>query len=313
MMFAPLLLAGLLPAGNVDLVLGPGYQSAAVGATVEVSLTASALPPSTDITAIDAILSWDPAQLQFIEADTSGSPYAWFQAGFFPDPDGINADVFDGEALYTLLGQITTPASVPPDLEGVVFRFQVISSGVVSLKASSGVFGLTRVLGTGINNNVTGDISAIACVAGPSVSYCTAGTSSNGCTALLSSTGLASATASSGFVVTASGLEGAKNGTFFTGVNGRQANPWGNGSSFQCVVPPVQRAGSQLASGTPNLCDGIMARDFNALWCPSTCPKPVKNPGAGATVQVQLWYRDPLNTSNQTTSLSDALEFKVGP
>ena len=35
--------------------------------------------------------------------------------------------------------------------------------------------------------------------------------------------------------------------------------------------------------------------------------------GAGATVQAQLWYRDPLNTSNQTTSLSNALEFSVNP
>jgi hypothetical protein len=28
-------------------------------------------------------------------------------------------------------------------------------------------------------------------------------------------------------------------------------------------------------------------------------------------VQAQLWYRDPLSTSNQTTSLSDAIEFVV--
>ena len=35
--------------------------------------------------------------------------------------------------------------------------------------------------------------------------------------------------------------------------------------------------------------------------------------GAGAIVQAQLWYRDPVNTSNQTTSLSDALEFAVCP
>ena len=35
--------------------------------------------------------------------------------------------------------------------------------------------------------------------------------------------------------------------------------------------------------------------------------------GAGAVVQAQLWYRDPLNTSNQTTSLSDAIEFIVAP
>ena len=37
------------------------------------------------------------------------------------------------------------------------------------------------------------------------------------------------------------------------------------------------------------------------------------NPGAGAIVQAQLWYRDPVSTSNQTTSLSDAIEFCVSP
>jgi hypothetical protein len=52
-----------------------------------------------------------------------------------------------------------------------------------------------------------------------------------------------------------------------------------------------------------------MAQDLNARWT----AKPAQNPGAGALVQAQLWYRDPQSTSNQTTSLSDAIEFPVGP
>ena len=44
-----------------------------------------------------------------------------------------------------------------------------------------------------------------------------------------------------------------------------------------------------------------------------TCPWPTHNPGAGAVVQAQLWYRDPFGTSSQTTSLSDAIEFCVAP
>ena len=311
-MFTSFLLLAALSGGTVDLVLGPTLQSAPLGSTVEVTLTVSAPPPALGVTGIDAILSWDPTELQFLEADTSGSSYAWFQAGFFLDPDGINTSILDGEALYTLLGQITAPASVPPDLDAVVFRFKVLGTGVVSLKPSSGTFGMTRVFGVGVNNVITGDISATACVIAPAVNYCTAGTSANGCTATLSSTGLASATASSGFTLTGSNVEGAKNGTFFMGTNGRQANAWGNGTSLQCVAPPVSRIGSQFSTGTPGLCDGLMLRDLNALWC-AACPKPVKNPGAGAVVQIQLWYRDPFNTSNQTTSLSDALEFKVGP
>ena len=149
-------------------------------------------------------------------------------------------------------------------------------------------------------------------LSGGAVSYCTAGTSASGCQALLSASGSASATAASGFDLAAAGVEGSKDGLFFFGTNGRQANPWGSGTSFQCVVPPVTRAGLLTGSGTNGACDGAFTQDLNALWCPA-CLKPTKNPGAGATVQAQLWYRDPANTSNQTTSLSDALEFTVQP
>jgi hypothetical protein len=146
----------------------------------------------------------------------------------------------------------------------------------------------------------------------PATSYCTAGTSAGGCRALLSATGAPSASAASGFDLSAAGVEGQKDGLFFFGTSGRQANPWGNGSSFQCVVPPVSRTGLLPGTGTSGACDGTFARDLNALWCPA-CPQPAKNPGAGTTVQAQLWYRDPLNTSNRTTSLSDGAEFVLGP
>ena len=146
----------------------------------------------------------------------------------------------------------------------------------------------------------------------PGEAYCTPGTSASGCQAAISATGTASATASSGFLVMASNVEGSKDGLFYFGVNGKQANPWGNGTSFQCVVPPVTRVALLAGVGTNGSCDGSFAEDFNALWC-STCPKPSKNPGPGVFVQTQLWYRDPQSTSNQTTGLSDAIEFYVGP
>jgi len=72
------------------------------------------------------------------------------------------------------------------------------------------------------------------------------------------------------------------------------------------------RAGLQTGTGTAGQCDGTLSQDLNAHWCPG-CPKPSHNPGAGATVQAQLWYRDALNTSNQTTSFSDAIEFVLAP
>ena len=144
------------------------------------------------------------------------------------------------------------------------------------------------------------------------LTYCTAGTSASGCAALLTTAGQPSASAPAGFVLAAQGVEGQRQGLFYFGTSGRQANPWGTGSSFQCVAPPVTRTPVASSGGTAGACDGALARDLNALWCPG-CPNSSKNPGAGATVQAQLWYRDPASTSNQTTSLSDAVEFFVAP
>ena len=140
-----------------------------------------------------------------------------------------------------------------------------------------------------------------------SEAYCTPGTSASGCRALLSTAGTASATSPSGFVLSASNVEGGKDGLFFFGISGRQQKSWGGGTSFQCVVPPVKRAGLLTGSGAIGACDGSFGEDLNALWAAT----PAKNPGAGALVQAQLWYRDPLSVSNKTTSLSNAVEFTV--
>ena len=75
-------------------------------------------------------------------------------------------------------------------------------------------------------------------------------------------------------------------------------------------MPPVVRTPLQTSTGTPNQCNGIFTYDLNTHW---TVTKPQTNPGAGNLVQIQTWYRDPFNTSNQTTSLSDALEAMLCP
>ena len=61
--------------------------------------------------------------------------------------------------------------------------------------------------------------------------------------------------------------------------------------------------------GSAGQCDGSFAEDLNAYWLANSN----KNPGAGTVVQAQYWYRDPQSTSNQTTGLSNALEFAVAP
>jgi hypothetical protein len=144
------------------------------------------------------------------------------------------------------------------------------------------------------------------------VNYCTAGTSAAGCIPALTSSGTASASAGAGFLMIGTGVEGSKDGLFFFGQNGRQANSWGSGTSYQCVVPPVSRAGLLSGGGVSGTCSGAFIQDLNARWC-AACPKPSQQPTPGTRLQVQLWYRDPMNTSNQTTSLSDAHEVDVSP
>jgi len=155
----------------------------------------------------------------------------------------------------------------------------------------------------------SGILGSLNPACGTAVGYCTPGTSASGCQASLSTSGTPSASSGSGFLLSATSVEGAKDGLYFFGVNGRQANAWGNGTSLQCVTPPVKRAGLLNGTGTSGLCDGTFSQDLNAVWAAN----PSKNPGGGALVQAQLWYRDPQNTSNQTTSLSDAVEFLVCP
>jgi hypothetical protein len=74
----------------------------------------------------------------------------------------------------------------------------------------------------------------------------------------------------------------------------------------------VYRTGSLGGGGTAGACNGAFQQDLNAVWC-ATCTHPAKNPGPGTLVQAQFWYRDPSNTTGQTTSLSNAIEFSVCP
>ena len=210
-----------------------------------------------------------------------------------------------GASLYRRVGQewallSTIPSSAPVPL-------QELGTGVALDGGTIGIAARTTV--SPIGGAYAYDLMAAA----GAETYCTAGTSASGCQALVQASGTPSATAASGFVLSVAGMEGAKNGLFFYGTNGRQANAWGSGTSFVCVVPPRVRGNLLVAFGTTaGECNGWLAEDLNARWCP-TCPKASHNPGSGAIMQAQLWYRDPQNTSNQSSSMSDAVEFTFVP
>jgi len=201
--------------------------------------------------------------------------------------------VFCSVAMVSSGGQMTFRGEIPGEVVGAVtYRVRSIDA--------TGNVGLSSTRSFTASGACTGVVKA----------YCTAGTTASGCNAVLSATGVASATASSGFTVSAATVEGSKDGIFFYGFSGAQANSWGSGTSFQCVVPPVIRSGILSGVGTQNACDGSFSKDMNAYL---TGANPSKVPASGQLVSIQLWFRDPQNTSNQTTSLSNALQFTVCP
>jgi hypothetical protein len=140
--------------------------------------------------------------------------------------------------------------------------------------------------------------------------YCTSGTTTHGCTAQISGSGTASATASSGFTLAVTGMEGAMLGLIFYGVTGRSELPWGAGSSFLCVQPPLERMPVLGSGGTPGACDGSMSFDWNSFV--SSHPGAIGTPfSAGAVVNAQAWFRDPPSPAG--TNLSNGIEFVVSP
>jgi hypothetical protein len=138
----------------------------------------------------------------------------------------------------------------------------------------------------------------------PYYPYCTAGATSSGCTATMSAAGTPSASAPSGFLVTATGVEGEKQGILFWGLE-PTAIQWNR--TYRCVAAPLQRTRIQSSGGTSGQCDGTLSVDFNT-WMQAN---PDKCPSMGEFVYMQAWFRDP--GSERSTSFSDGLRFPICP
>jgi hypothetical protein len=135
---------------------------------------------------------------------------------------------------------------------------------------------------------------------------CAPGTSAQGCRAWLSTSGVPSASSASGFTVLARGADGASLGTFLFGTHGRAALPFGRSSTL-CIAPPLARTRALTGSGAGGTCSGAFALDLAAFWAGA----PAAAPGAGAVVELQLWYRDAASPS--AGALSSALELALCP
>jgi hypothetical protein len=228
-------------------------------------------------------------------------------------PTRVRAQVYDNAAYYTTWYNATAleysvdggawQSVAMTSSGGQVFRGTIPGelSGTIEYRVSSAdEYG---------NTGVSGIDSYVATCDGELVNYCTAGTSSNGCSVVLAASGVPSATAASGFTLSGPSAPGQINGLVFYGTAGRLAQAWGSTSSYKCVAFPSRRTQLLASGGTSGACDGTFSVDLNARWT----AKPLHNPGAGAVVDAQLWYRDAGSAGNPKTAFSDGAEFVVCP
>ena len=147
--------------------------------------------------------------------------------------------------------------------------------------------------------------------------YCTGKTNSIGCTPAIEAAGVASASATAGFVLTAQPVINNKAGLFFYSVGGSQA-----GVPFQCgtlCVGPsgIRRTPVQTSGGQPPPwvdCSGVFTFDMNAFasGLSGGNPSPALQV-AGTLVHAQAWGRDQGFNPPCNTTLSNGLEYAIGP
>jgi hypothetical protein len=146
------------------------------------------------------------------------------------------------------------------------------------------------------------------------VVYCTAKVNSLGCVPAIASTGPASATAASGHLVRVTQTRNGQLGMLIYGVNGQAAIPTYGGTL--CVAAPCKRTRPTGSGGSPAPivdCSGVHAIDLNA-FAQGGYPTPLPAlQVVGTTVNCQFWARDPGFPAPNDVSLSDGLEYVVGP
>ncbi len=140
-------------------------------------------------------------------------------------------------------------------------------------------------------------------------SYCSAKTNSQGCVPSIGWYGQPSAAAAEGFQVVARNLQNNKPGVLLYSLAGRAAQPFAGGTL--CVAAPISRASIDTSGGRPsgNNCSGSLSLDFNTLIASGVNPALV----AGVQVNVQYWGRDQGFHAPNNVTLTDALEFVIGP
>jgi hypothetical protein len=144
--------------------------------------------------------------------------------------------------------------------------------------------------------------------------YCTAKTNSLGCVPAIGANGTPSATTGTGFVVSGSYVRNNKSGLLFYGVSGQASGAFQNG--VLCVKAPIKRTPATVSGGSPtgNDCTGVYSIDMNAFAVGALGGTPLAAlTTPGTVVDCQWWGRDPGFAAPNNTTLTDGLEYVVGP
>jgi len=139
--------------------------------------------------------------------------------------------------------------------------------------------------------------------------YCTAKVNSLGCTPAIGWYGQPSASASQGFQVVARNLRNNKPGLLLFSRAGRAAQPFAGGTL--CVAAPISRTSVDTSGGRAagNNCSGSLSVDFNQIIASGLDPALV----AGVQINAQFWGRDAAFVAPNNVTMTDGLEFVIGP
>ena len=136
----------------VDLEWRVENQGADVGDTVRIGFYAVADNDGADepVSAIEAVVQWDPVYLGLLGVDNNG-PYDWLFSGFPDDSglDGLNDTFADGNAYYQAWNNFSEyPVATPEGLLVTTFEFEALAcaNGTdVALLPERGLYSVTAV------------------------------------------------------------------------------------------------------------------------------------------------------------------------
>ncbi len=149
----------------------------------------------------------------------------------------------------------------------------------------------------------------------PPATYCTAKTNSLGCVPSIGFSGTSSATAGSGFTLLGSNVRNNKPGLFIYTNGGPAASPFQGG--FRCIDAPIKRSNPLNAGGNAgpaNDCSGVYTFDMNAFAVGALGGVPAGYLSVpGTVVHAQGWGRDLGFAPPNNSTLTNGLQFTVGP